>query len=108
MNWWVMLPTAAGVVVGVIGYLMNRSILEMDEKIDKANIRIDEISVKLDQSNAHLEKVVNDLWKEFYDYKDKATDEFVKKTDFVHVTSDIGKKLDRVYDILLDLKGKVH
>lgn len=107
MNWWVLLPTGVSIVVGVIGYLMRRSITEMDKKIDEAKRRIDEMSTKLDQSNERLEKSLGELRKEFYEYKDKAADEFVKKSDFVHVTSDIGKKLDRVYDILLDLKGRV-
>lgn len=100
MSWWVLLPTAAGVIVGVIGYLMRRSIAEMDKKIDN-------MGEKIEQSNARLERSVNELRKEFYDYKDKAADEFTKKTDFIMSTSDIGKKLDRVYDILLDMKGMV-
>ena len=107
MNWWVLLPTVVGVVVGVIGYLMKRSITQMDKKIDEASWRTDEMSTKLEQLNARLENVVNGLRKEFYEYKDKAADEFVRKADFIHVTSDIGKKLDRVYDVLLDLKGRV-
>lgn len=101
MNWWVLLPTAATVVVGIIGYLMKRSIMEMDKKID-------EMSDRLDQTNVRMEKSLNELRKEFYEYKDKAADEFAKNRDFIHATSDIGKKLDKVYDILLDLKGKVH
>lgn|GEM_PF-5519218 len=101
MNWWVLLPTVIGLVVGIIGYLMKRSINEMDKKIDQ-------LSIKADQTNARLERSFNELRKEFYDYKDKAADEFVKKADFVLVTSDISKKLDRVYDILLDLKGRVN
>ena len=107
MSWWDLLPTAASVAVGVFGYLMRRSIAEVDNKIDETNRRIDEMSSKLDQSNARLEKSLGELRREFYGYKDKAADEFVKKTDFIHITSDIGKKLDRVYDILLDLKGRV-
>lgn len=107
MNWWVLLPTAVGVVIGVIGYLMQRSITEMDKKIDGSSGRIDEMSSKLDQSNERLEKIVTDLRREFYQYKDKAADEFARKSDFIHVTSDIGKKIDKVYDILLDLKGRV-
>lgn len=101
MNWWVLLPTVASVIVGVIGFLMRRSIAEMDKKID-------DMGKKLDQSNERLEQSLDGLRKEFYSYKDKAAEEFVRKTDFILATSDLGKKLDKVYDILLDLKGKVH
>lgn len=101
MNWQTILPTAATIVVGIIGFLMKRSINEMDKKIDK----MDE---KLDQSNERLEKSFNELRKEFYEYKDKAADEFAKKIDFIHATADISKKIDKVYDILLDLTGKIH
>jgi len=107
VNWWILLPTAATIIIGVIGYLMNRSIVEMDKKIDESKQRIDEMSTKLDQSNARQEKVVNDLRKEFYEYKDKAADEFARKDDFILATAGIEKKIDKVYDILLDLKGRV-
>lgn len=100
MNWWGVLPTVAAIVVGVLGYLMKRSIAEMDSKVG-------DMSKKLDQASERMEQSLCDLRREFYEYKDKAADEFTRKADFVHATSDIGKKLDRVYDILLDLKGRV-
>lgn len=100
MNWQVLLPTAAAVVVGIIGYLMKRSITAMDQKIDG-------MSTKLDESSAKFESSLSELRKEFYAYKDWAVDEFAREKDFIHATSDIGKKIDKVYDILLDLKGRV-
>jgi len=108
MNWWILLPTAISVVISIIGYLMQRSITGIDQKISEINHQFGEMYVKMDQADVRLEQLIVDVRKEFYRYKDKAADDFVRKTDFIHVTSDIGKKLDKVYDILLDLKGKVH
>lgn len=106
------MPTVASVIVGIIGFLMRRSIAEMDKKIDDMGKKMDQSNArmeqKLDQSNARLEQSLGELRKEFYDYRDKAAEEFVRKTDFILATSDIGKKLDKVYDILLDMKGRGH
>lgn len=108
MNWWILLPTVVSIVISIIGYLMQRSITGIDQKIDETNQQISGIYTRMDQADARLEQLIVDVRNEFYKYKDKAADDFVRKTDFIHVTSDICKKLDKVYDILLDLKGRVH
>lgn len=108
MNLWVLLPTAVGIITGIIGYLTKRSIDAIDQKIVAANKRIDDLSEKLDTSNKMFNKAIDDLKDEFYEFKDKVGDEFVRKSDFVMTTSEISKKLDKVYDILLDFKGRLH
>lgn len=108
MNLWVLLPTIVGIITGLIGYLTKRSIDSIDQKIVAANKRIDDLSEKLDNSNKMFNKAIDDLKDEFYEFKDKVGDEFVRKSDFVMTTSEISKKLDKVYDILLDFKGRLH
>jgi oligoendopeptidase F len=100
MNLWILLPTAAGVIAGVISYLTKRAIDTVDQKIVATNKRINELSAKVDQSNAELRR-------EFYEFKDKVVDEFVKKEDYILTSTDLNKKMDKIYDILLDLKGRI-
>lgn len=107
MSWEILFPTAAGIIITVIGYLIKRSIVEIDKKIDETSKETNKINDKIDQLNRLSEESIDNLRKELYRYKDKAADEFVKKADFILVTSDIGRKLDKVYDILLSLsKGR--
>ncbi|NSW90238.1 MAG: hypothetical protein HPY74_06085 [Firmicutes bacterium] len=107
MNLWILLPTAVGIITGIIGYLTKRSIDAIDQKIVTANKRIDDLNEKLDSSNKMFNKAIDSLKSEFYEFKEKVGDEFVRKSDFVMTTSEISKKLDKVYDILLDFKGRL-
>jgi uncharacterized protein YeeX (DUF496 family) len=108
MNLWVLLPTGVGLITGLIGWLTKRSIDDIDKKIVTANKRMDDLSAKLDSTARTFNEAINDLRDEFYSYKDKVADEYVKKQDFIIFTSDFSKKLDKVYDILLDMKGRLH
>jgi uncharacterized membrane-anchored protein YhcB (DUF1043 family) len=107
MNLWVLLPTAVGIITGIIGYLTKRSIDSTDQKVVTTNERIDDLSEKLDISNAEFNQAIGALRREFYEYKDKVNDEFAKKDDFVRTFSEQGKKLEKMYDILLDIERRL-
>lgn len=108
MNWWVLLPTGAGMVTGLLGWLTKRSIDAVDQKILATNKRMDEFNSKMDFTAASFNEALNELRCEFYSYKDRVADEYVKRQDFIMFSGDINKKLDKLYDVLLDRKGRPH
>ena len=66
MNLWILLPTAVGLIAGLIGYLTKRSIDAIDSKIITTNTRIAEINSKLDSTNSIFDKAIDELRHEFF------------------------------------------
>lgn len=107
MDLWVLLPTGVGIITSIIGYLTKRSIDTLDQKIGTTNQRLDDLESKLEQTSESFASSVKEIRKEFYDYKEKVSEEYVKKKDFNGMAFEINKKLDKMYDIILDMKGKI-
>lgn len=110
-NWSVLIPTFASLIVGIIGFLTKRSIDAMDQKI--ASIKSDMLQsiTTLDECvkkvDADTDQNIKELRDELYSFKDKVGEDYVKKSDFILTTSALEKKVDKVYDILLDINRRL-
>lgn len=101
---WVV-QTAILLIIGIIGFFIKRSVDDMDKKIVASNERIDKVNKELSDS---MEK----LRTQFFDFKDSVNEEFaqinkdfVSNEIFARTIGDMVRKIDKMYDIVLDLKG---
>jgi predicted nucleic acid-binding Zn-ribbon protein len=84
----------------MVKYIFAREISTMEEKIKRNNADIEEIHKKLTEN-------VDALQKDFQGFKEKVAEDYLKKRDFNGMVSDITKKIDKIYDIILDMRGNI-
>ena len=92
LNWLIQIATTVG--IGIIGYFIRDNSSKTQKMIDQANN-------KIDQTDGKLEK----LEQKFNDFKSDLPKEFVMKDDFIRAMTNVDKKLDKIYDIIVEKKG---
>lgn len=114
--------------LGIIGYLLKDLKKGIDNKIGSAEKRIqsleDRLDCKLDafreeieKNNAALEsrlieRIVSNeqryesLYRDLNGYKDQVAKNYTLKDDFIRATSVIDRKLDKIYDTIVEKSRK--
>lgn len=75
-------------LLGVIGFFLTRSFVSLDKKADKSELE----SIKLELET--FRKTIADI-----------KDNYLTKEDFLREQMKTEKKLDKIMDILMELKG---
>ncbi len=86
------------IIIPMVKYIFAREVSSIEEKIKRNNDYIEEIHKKLTEN-------VDALQKDFQCFKEKVAEDYLKKRDFNGMVSDITKKLDKLYDIILEMRG---
>ena len=102
---WI-IQTTIMLVIGIIGFFIKQSLSSMESKINKNNDRIEEVNKQLTKTIEEKMECVDELSRELQSFKGKVADEYVKKFDYYQTNGEIMKKLDRIWDILLQLSQK--
>lgn len=89
-TWWLIIGIG-GLAVGALVYLVKRSIFG---RMDKIEAKQDEIEAKNEKA---LKSVQDDI--------KKIKEDYITKDDFFREQNKTDRKLDRIMDILLELKG---
>ncbi len=83
------------IVVGIIAYFLKDMKKNHEDKIIQLNIKVEAVEEKVDQSKDDLNN-----------YKEEVHKEYAKKEDFLRTTGEISRKIDKIYDILMDMNKK--
>ncbi|WP_153062610.1 hypothetical protein [Metasolibacillus meyeri] len=81
---WI-IQTAILTGLGLIGYFLK-------------NFKTD-----LAQNDAELKQQIDNVESKFAEYKLEVSDKYVQKDDFIRATSQMERKLDRIYDELIKM-----
>lgn len=94
------------VMLGIIGYFLKRTI----NLVDKHENEISDIKDKY-VTKEEIGCLQSDLKSEIGKLAagiDSLKDNYIRKDDFVREIADLNRRQDRVYDILLEMKGEKH
>ncbi len=93
-------------VVGIIAYFLKDIRKSTEDKILQLVQGIKEFQDKTDINlKAHLE-MTEKIRCELNAHKEDVGREYVRKEDYLQTTGDISKKLDKIFDILMDMRGR--
>ncbi len=104
-TWWIV-ATAATIVVGVISYFLKRTISKQDKHEEQINF-IKQTYVTQEQLKEFKEETngfLNKLQKDVEDIKENS----LKKSDFLRQQAVTDQKLDKMYDLILEIRGGKH
>lgn len=83
-----MIELLVAIVLGGYGYFIKRTL----DKLEKS-----------DEQNS---KEISSLKNSLNDFKQNVGKEFVRKEDYLQTTGEILKKLDKIFDMLYEMKGR--
>lgn len=105
-TWWIV-GTLVALVVSVAGFLFNRSVFGRADKIEKSIEEIKKDYTPLSVHNKDYDEVRNDI--------KSIKDNYLTKDDYFREQAKTERKLDqqadkleRIYKLLVDIKGGVH
>jgi len=101
MNLSWLLQTAVVLCLGIIGYFLKDLKKSFEQKISNIELKIDASEKRMSQENDKMEKRLEELQKNFNDYKDYVSEKYTLKDDFIRAVSTIDKKLDKIYDVVV-------
>jgi uncharacterized membrane protein YhiD involved in acid resistance len=97
-------------IIAIIGFFLKRELkrLEDADKKNEDNIASlrSETDCKVEKVREENEKLHLEVMKSMNDFKESVAKEFVRRMDYIQTTGEINKKLDRIFDILLEMKGR--
>lgn len=97
-------PLALSATIGVIGFFLKRTI----DLVDRHGAEIDSIKehfITKDEWDSLQSSLRNEMRK-LTGGIDALRDNSIRKDDFVREIADLNRRQDRIYDILLELKGE--
>ncbi len=104
-TWWIV-GIAVTIAIGVISYFLKRTINKQDHHEEEIH-HIKETYVTQAQLKEFKEEtngVLNKLQKDIEDIKENS----LKKSDFLRQQAGTDKKLDKMYDLILEIRGGRH
>jgi hypothetical protein len=102
LSWVYQFVTTA--VVGIIAYFLKDIRNSTDDKIIQLLKEIKEMKEKAEIDRKDNADWLDQLREDLSVYKEEVSREFVRKTDYYQAQGDISRKIDRIYDILMDMK----
>lgn len=120
-TWWLAV-LLLGFVTGGLVYLLKRSVFGRIDKIEDAQRKAGETTVKKADYEKSLQAVQNDIKQIRADYTPRSEhskdldecrgdikqikEDYITKEDFFREQGKTDRKLDRIMDILLEMKGE--
>lgn len=102
LSWVYQFVTTA--VVGMIAYFLKDIRKSTDDKIIQLLKEIKEMKEKAENDCKENAGWLDQLREDLSGYKEEVSREFVRKTDYYQAQGEISRKIDRIYDILMDMK----
>ncbi len=92
--------------ITTFGFFVKREMKRLDES-DKENKAIhQEIFNKVAALSEERQKCNKDCIQSLGEFKEEAYATFVRNADFIRINAEIMKKLDKIFDILFEMKGR--
>lgn len=113
INWIV--QSIIMLALAIIGYFVKDLRKSIQEEIKENKRRIDETNKSLEKLKDESNKSLEEFKDEFNEYKVVQAREistqfkdYVSKSEFVRVTANYERKIDKIYDILMEIKTTVN
>lgn len=91
------LPIGATLVIGLIGFFLKRSVWRVLDEMEKTVKDIRENYTPMSIFNTSMDECRSDI--------KKIKEDYITKEDFFREQAKTDRKLDRIMDILLEMKG---
>jgi len=112
---WI-IQTLIVVGLGVVGYFLKDLKNGVESKIGSLDCKFDTFEEKVKQDNKDLEERLEkrikcteeryeDLQKDLNAYRDHVNKNFTLKDDFIRAISGIDRKLDKIYDTIMERRA---
>lgn len=99
-TYWIV-TTILGLMIGALGWLIKKLIGDLETKIARSEAstskRLEQLEKRVDKGDERFDALIKDLPQK-YAYRD----------DLIRMSQTIEARLDRIQDILLDIKGGNH
>lgn len=101
-TWW-LIGTAATIAVGVISYFLKRTMARQDDHEKDINyikltyVTKDELKELKEETASGISKLQKDV--------EEIKDNTLTKADFFRLQANTDKKLDKLYDVILEMRG---
>lgn len=98
------------VIIGIIGFFIKRELKKLEEADNENKNKIQALEKdmykKFDEIREDCKTCKFENIEKLNFIKDDMSKEFVRKVDYLQTTGEIMKKLDKIFDILFELKGR--
>lgn len=94
-------------LVGIAGFLIKRELSRLDEKDKENQSSICRVETDLKNKIEKTDNSINALIQCLNDFKEDVGKDYVKKSDYLQNTSEIMKRLDKIYDMLYEMQGRL-
>lgn len=92
-----------GIVVGIIGFFIVKTLKDIEGKIIKNEETTDENKKEIREVEGRLTEKIDSVGKELSDHKELVQRDFITKREFAHTLGETNKKLDKIYDYLIEV-----
>lgn len=92
--------------VGSIAYFLKDIKKNTEDKIMQLQKDNKEFKIDVGTSNKENTEKIDQLKEDLGSYKEEVSCEYVRKTDYYQTHGEISKKIDKIYDILMDMNKK--
>jgi L-serine deaminase len=110
-NLTAVLQVITTLVIGIIGFFIKRELTKLEQADEENKNKI--ISIEKDL-NSKIEKVSkenalsnSEILEQLNDFKGNVSKEYVRKEDSLQTTSEIMKRLEKIYDMLYEMRGSI-
>jgi len=92
--------------VTTFGFFVKREVKRLDESDKENKLKHKELEDKITSLSEERQKCNKDCIQSLSEFKEEAYTTFVRNADFIRINAEIMKKLDKIFDILFEMKGK--
>lgn len=110
-NLTAILQVITTLVIAIIGFFIKRELTKLEKADEDNKTRISSIEkdlhCKIDKVRSESEKCNCEVLERLNEFKEDVSKEYVRKEDYLQTTGEIMKRLDKIYDMLYEMKGNV-
>lgn len=110
-NLTAILQVITTLVIAIIGFFIKRELSKLEKADEENKSRITglerDLNCKIDKVRSEGERYNCEVLEKLNEFKEDVSKEYVRKEDYLQTTGEIMKRLDKIYDMLYEMKGKV-
>ena len=96
-------------VIAIIGFFIKRELKKLEDADNENKRRINtlekDVYNKMGEFKDDCKRCNCESLERLNEFKEDVGKEFVRKSDYIQTTSEIMKRLDKIYDMLYELRG---
>lgn len=110
-NLTAILQVITTLVIAIIGFFIKRELAKLEKADEENKTRITglekDLQGKIDGIRSENERCNCEVLERLNEFKEDVSKEYLRKQDYFQTTGEIMKRLDKIFDMLYELKGSV-